>query len=330
MATNPADAGWALGRDAAIARTSDSGARSKVRAQKMTRRMLPRQIFKNLRGVAIAGTFLFATQAFAYSQSIIPDVSWGGKELPASIPRIVDTNGNILFLDPGFTSIQYQRCVLDSLLKEANEVALDLNLKENIPITASNLVRAYISPFGFAYSEGSLGNVSTANYVYGAERDLKFSDITVTKIDDRCRGYAEQYEWPLSLFDTNAAYQLATQWLDAVHMDVAGLNRDYEAAVAVDPYWNNVRIGELPKHTFTPIYYVSWLVKGKPPYSAGGGASVELFLPTKTLLSLKVDDSRHILREPIAFTNLAALFPGKANVVTNFHVKHVTIDAPGS
>jgi hypothetical protein len=38
-------------------------------------------------------------------------------------------------------------------------------------------------------------------------------------------------------------------------------------------------------------------------------AYVTLFAPTKTLLQLKVYDPKYILRKPLAFTNLAALFP---------------------
>ena len=135
-----------------------------------------------------------------------------------------------------------------------------------------------------------------------------------------------KYQWPVARFDTNAPYQLATQWLAAAHMDVDALNRDYDVRVAVDGYWNNVSMGELPKRRFTPLYIVSWLVKGKPHYSAGGGASVELFLPTKTLLSLSVEDPKYILRPPIAFTNLAALFPGKAEIKTNLPGKVIVID----
>jgi len=49
-------------------------------------------------------------------------------------------------------------------------------------------------------------------------------------------------------------------------------------------------------------------------------ADVELFLPTKKLLQLDVDDPKYILRKPLVFTNLASLFPGTGRVTgfTNF------------
>jgi hypothetical protein len=216
-----------------------------------------------------------------------------------------------------FTTAKYQQAALGVLIQEANCVAKDLGLPENCPITESHVVHAFVCPFGYAYKEKAIGNIKTANYWYFVKRGCKFSDLTIANIDDLCGGYAEKYRWPLSRLDTNAAYQLATQWLVAAHMDVAGLSRDYDVRVALDGYWNNVEMGELPRRNFTPLYVVSWLTKGKPHYTAGGGAEVELFLPTRTLLSFSVDDPKYILRRPIEFTNLAALFPGKAAIITN-------------
>jgi len=76
----------------------------------------------------------------------------------------------------------------------------------------------------------------------------------------------------------------------------------------------------------SPIYYVSWLSKGKVQPSAGSLASVELYLPTKTLLQLNVYDSKYILRPPLMFTNLEALFPGNGKITTYHPSKPKIID----
>ena len=268
--------------------------------------------------LAVACLFIVVrTQA----QAIQPIYNEAFPKLPPGVPRTVDTNGNVLFIDTMFTTRAFQEEALRLVIEEANKVAKELQLPESLPITRTNLTHAFIGAFGFVYEDKSLGNVTTSNYWYGLVRDCKFSRVTVAKIDDRCHDYAEKYQRPIEQLDTNAAFQLATQWLAAVRMDVQGLNRDYDVHVDLDPYWNNVRMGELPRRSFSPIYYVSWLAKGRPPYSAGGGASVELFLPTKTLLSLSVDDPKYILRQRVVFTNLAALFPGKATITTNYPPK---------
>jgi hypothetical protein len=58
-------------------------------------------------------------------------------------------------------------------------------------------------------------------------------------------------------------------------------------------------------------------------------ARAQLFLPTKTLLQLTVDDVKYIARQPVVFTNLAALFPGQATIRTNWPVKPQYIPPPG-
>ena len=264
------------------------------------------------------------TQTLADNLFSIPGNA--SQALPPGVPRTVDTNGRVIAIDDMFTTQAYRQETLRLVIEEANKVAKEMKLTEALPITKDSLIQAYIGPFGLNYQLKALGNIKTTNYWYFVKRGNKFSDVTVANIDDRCREYAINYQWPIKWFDTNAAYQLATQWLEAAHMDVQGLNRDYDVRVAVDGYWNNVRMGELPKRKFTPLYIVSWLVKGKPHYSAGGGASVELFLPTKTLLSLSVEDPKYISRTPLVFTNLAALFPGRAEIKTNYPSKTIIID----
>jgi hypothetical protein len=235
-------------------------------------------------------------------------------------------NGRVIAINGMFTTRAYQNEALRLVIQEANKVAKEMNLPEALPITEDSLIHVYIGPFGYNYQLRGLGNITTSNYWYHIKRDYKFSDLTIANIDAHCREYAMTYQWPVKRFDTNAPYKLAAQWLASAHMDVQTLNQDFDVRVALDPYWNDVKMGELPKRKFTPIYIVSWLTKGKPHYSAGSGASVELFLPTKTLLSLSVEDPKYILRPPIVFTNLAALFPGKATITTNKPGKVIVID----
>jgi hypothetical protein len=237
-------------------------------------------------------------------------------ELPAGVPRTVDTNGHIAFIDPTFSTPAYQAEVFRLVMQEANRVARELNLHEALPITVSNLTRAYISRFGSAYATGALGNITTSNYSYGAERDYRFSQLTAANLDDRCREYSRKYQWPIARLATNAAYLLAVSWLESIHVDVGRLNRDCDVEIALDHYWNGVKNGEIPRKTFTPLYFISWNPRsrrGEP----GGGAYVELFLPTKTLLQMKVYDAKYILCPPLMPTNLGALFPGRGVVTTN-------------
>jgi hypothetical protein len=179
-----------------------------------------------------------------------------------------------------------------------------------LPITKTNLIGEFISPFGFAYTDQKIGNVTTSNYCYCVSIGNKFSYVNEVGWEDECKDYQKEYLWPIEKMDTNAAYQLATQWLMAVHMDVKALNRDLPLIIKMDN-----EVVWAPPGKFVPVYYVAWRKKmaeipglesaDKNEWVAM--ASVRLFAPTKTLLELRVEDSKYILRPPIVFTNLAEL-----------------------
>jgi hypothetical protein len=213
-----------------------------------------------------------------------------------------------------FTTTAYNEEALRLVVQEANRVAQELKLPEGLPITETNILQCYITPYGLSrHIRGSIGNVTTSNYTYYVSIDGKFSYLDSTHQDAQRLVWAEEYSSPVSrldtntgqqvvdtnaasrLLDTNAAYQLATQWLADVSMDVEGLNRDYNLYFHPTLIWG--RRGEL---RFLPLYSVCWAMG----LGYESKASVDLFLPTKTLVGLHVEDSRYILRKPLQFTNL--------------------------
>ena len=195
-----------------------------------------------------------------------------------------------------FITPAYRKESLRLVIDEANRVAQELNLPEALPITESNLVEAFISPpqlvrLGF-------GNITTSNYTYYATVGDKFSYLEKRFPDVMHKDYAElkaQYLWPMSRMDTNAAYQMATQWLGAASMDVPAISRDCNVHIeAFTPE------GKAGTH-FVPLYRVYWTQKNGN--SVGPVASIELLEPTKTLRQLRVNKSEYILRTPLQITN---------------------------
>jgi hypothetical protein len=253
-----------------------------------------------------------------------------GLGLPPGVPRVVDTNGNVVGLSHQFTTKEYRHAAVMLILQEANRVAQELQLSEQLPIMESNLTEAGITPFGYNYIKKTIGSVSTSNYVYYVSQGNRFSNLGVANYTQTCWLLAEQ-SLPIKQLDYNGAYQLATQWLAAVSMDVSGLNRDCKVHVAVSPYWNGLaRLGQKPGRKFVPIYYVWWTNPEKDANGFDGVASVELFLPTKKLLQLDFLTPKYILRKPLVFTNLDSLFPGtaKITIVTNPPVPRRAIGRP--
>lgn len=244
-----------------------------------------------------------------------------GRKLPPGVPRTIDTNGNVIYIDVNFTTPQYRQAAIKLILQEANLVAKELQLPERLPITETNLTEAAITPFGFNYKHKGIGSVGTSNYVYYVTKNNKFNEVDIANYDQACSALKKQL-LPIEEIDTNSAYQLAIQWLGAVSMDVNELNRDCTAHVTVSPFWNRLTMpGQKPTgKVFVPIYYVWWTPRNEA--DKFGGADVELFLPTKQLLQLCVREPKYILRKPVIFTNLDELFPGTApiTVFTNFPV----------
>ena len=233
-------------------------------------------------------------------------VDAAAQELPPGVPNPIGPDGkytSAVF----FTTRAYQAEAFRLVLQEANQVAKELELPEKLPITVSNTVYAFITPFGDAYANKRLGNITTRHYSYGVEQGYKFSELCIMDLDKLCFGYRESYQLPREEFDTNSAYCLATQWLAAVHVDVEALNRECQVEVEVNPFWNRIKRGGKLRETFVPIYDVHWLSPKNIAEKVGDIVMVEMFTPTKTLLQLSVQDPKYVLRPSLVVTNLAYL-----------------------
>jgi len=191
---------------------------------------------------------------------------------------------------------EYQKERLRLLVQEANRVAEKMQLPENLPITKSDLVQWYVCPFARAQERKAIRMVVTRNYAYYISKDNKFCYLEKTGQLKERRAWQTQYSWPMSRMDTNGAYQLATQWLAAASMDVAGLNRDCQLRIIA-----HTAKGNTNDTHFVPLYWVYWTQGAQ---RQGSVASVELFAPTRTLVQLRVEDPAYILRKRLQIPDL--------------------------
>jgi hypothetical protein len=194
------------------------------------------------------------------------------------------------------TAELYRKEALKLLIQEANEVAAELKLQEDLPITETNLVKFLILPLPGAKAWKAVGNVTTTNYVYYVSKDDKFCYLERTHQREDIRRWQFQYWWPIERMDTNAAYQLATQWLSACSMDVGALNRDCNLHIQAYTPQGMQKGGH-----FLPLYMIYWT---KGVEGNGSVASVSLFAPSNLLMQLRVEDPKYILRKPLVVTNL--------------------------
>jgi hypothetical protein len=224
-------------------------------------------------------TFLLAAQLAFSGQDSLPR----SEGLPSAISRRLKPAQAIT--EP------YQQEALDALIREANQIARKLGLHEDLPIARTNLVAFFVLPRQGNLAWKAVGKIVTRNYSYYASKDNKFCYLERTSPEAEVAKWRQQYLWPISRMDTNAAYHLATQWLAAVSFDVEALNRDCRLRVqALTPQ------GRKEGARFLPLYMVYW-VKGAE--GDGSAASVQLFAPTQTLLQLRVEDPDYNLRRPL-------------------------------
>ena len=277
---------------------------------------MPPDIARNL--LPIIALLGFLSSAVAQSDPIFKPLNPDdpkGLELGPGVPRTVDTNGNVIGIDQSFTTKQYQHAAIRLMLPEANSVAKELQLPEDLPITESNLTGGFVAPFVDYYRDHTVGNIVTKSYAYIFCQDNKFNEVDVANYDETCLSL-EQHPLPRKQLDFNTPYQLATQWMAAASIDVNALNRDCKVKVTLSTYWNGVtRVGQIPRKRFVPLYDVSWLSPQNQSEHYGDVAFVELYLPARKLIQFCVSDSRYILRKPLVFTNLASLFPGTARIL---------------
>ena len=273
-------------------------------------------------------TALNAADKQPYENAVVESFDETGRKLPAGVPKVVDTNGTLQFIDRHFTTPAYQEEALHLIIREANNVAAALNLPEKLPIVVSNLTTFHVSPFGFAYGYKMIGNITTKKYIYGIACGNKFNLVGIANYEKACLALVESQPLEKSKIDTNAAYYMASNWLSQAAIDVAGLNRDCTRHVELSPFWNShVSVKDRKQNKFFPFYTVSWTYPQDTTQEHGGAAEVEIYTPTKMLLQLSFSDPKYILRKPVVFTNLAALFPGVAPIHTNHPVKPVYLDA---
>lgn len=229
--------------------------------------------------------------------AVLPTVV--ASDLPPGVPNPVGPDGKYTRALT-FTTKAYQDEAFRLLLREANQVAEELRLPERLPLTPTNIVRSFVNPFGYAYAKKAIGSITSSNYTYYFSQGNKFSYLECTHQNEKCQEYEASFLWPVTQVDTNQAYQQAVYWLAAASMDVNGLNRDCEIVIETDRSYVHP-----PSGKFVPVYYVYWK---RPGSRRGSGvASVRIFTPTRSLLQLRVEDPKFILRKPLVVTSLDVL-----------------------
>lgn len=218
-------------------------------------------------------------------------------------------------------SMAYKAALLPLLLPEASYVSEQLKLPTPHPIRIEDIQTALVGTPKFGFS----GSIETTNFFFTFPKGKLYFLGNKLKHDEQFDLYPEWAKTP-SLVDSNGAYQLATQWLAAIDVDVAALERKYPHQIEQAFYWG--RALGTPENEWTqhppttnrvmlPIFTVTW----------GGGsdypAQIQLLGTTKELMTLRMADASLSRRPALVITNAMEL-----NNIPDPQIKQLT-PAPG-
>ncbi|HEY4258304.1 MAG TPA: hypothetical protein VGM66_13910 [Candidatus Udaeobacter sp.] len=232
----------------------------------------------------------------------------------------------------------YRAEVIPKMLAEANWAAHRLNLPTHYPIGMTDIQDDHISalwssiPFTNGYPDTVFGTnifdpgiprddrlrsfrIGLYGYIANANFEFGFVQGKLCRITRMSEPNVEYYAHDLdklvgkpSLIDTNGAYQLATQWLAALDVDVVALNK---------LKWTVNQLHYLPHGTTNavtlPLFYVDF---GSIHSPADGNlkasdkplVSVEILGTTKELQNLEIVNALLFShRQPVLITNILEL-----------------------
>jgi len=208
-------------------------------------------------------------------------------------------------------SLAYKAIAVQLALSEANYASQRLNLPTPHPIQMTDLVKAYAGspklrpPHGVAiettnfYFSIYINKKGPMHVIINKARNIESLDL------DPVRARTP------SLIDSNGAYQLATQWLASIDVDVAALEKKYGSQRKIEQafFWNQPSLdvdhhppGDTNKTTL-PVFNVTWGHGQQDEYAV----QARILGTTKELMSLTLGDSTLSRRPPLLITNAMEL-----------------------
>jgi hypothetical protein len=225
------------------------------------------------------------------------------------------------------TTTAYQTAALQLMVGEANFAAKQLDLKEPLPIVVpadTNNWEVESPPMGLG------GDITASNYFFEFQRgQLKaiHKRDWLKKISPPVQDLLELANRS-SLLDTNSAYQLATQWLASISVDMSKLERTSPPVIYQVPARKHDAEGRnLPgvsNNVAVPLFLIGWgeetmnprireLLKSRHldpnrplPLRRPNPMSpvfVEILGTTKELISLDIRDASLLKRPALQITN---------------------------
>ena len=183
--------------------------------------------------------------------------------------------------------VQLKSIFLSLMISDASEVASKLQLPEDLPIRTENIKLPSVNSLRVIPILGVGGVFDTTNWVYSYTHAGKLCYIIRKNPDWWRKADPKQYR-PFavqeSALNTNRAYQLATNWLAGLSVDLPRLTKECHLSVKTTTILGMV----------IPEYSVIW------SNGADTIASVWFLEPGKQLWQIRVEDPSYLLRPSIS------------------------------
>ncbi|MDX1953188.1 MAG: hypothetical protein SFY81_13485 [Verrucomicrobiota bacterium] len=211
------------------------------------------------------------------------------------------------------TTAAYQTAVVQLLTFESEKLAEKLTLAESRPLV---VISAEIAPPGF----GPSGTISTTNFSYYYSFGQLYS---VTRNDAFPKDQDSTNLWKLagekSLIDTNGAYQLATQILSRLQIDVAAMEQALPPRVhqMVELRRSHENPEVAPERVQVPLFLVSW-GRFQPSYGRVNPVNLTILGTTREIVKLSITTRKFFTNSPVQLTNASELLspvPSELDIV---------------
>ena len=202
-------------------------------------------------------------------------------------------------------NLAYKYVAIAVMLAEINYCTVRLSLRVGQPISLGNLQTSYVSD---PWVTGFGGTLETEKYSF------IFYKSGILRRIQRLHPYEKlplrELQWKqsrlTSLINTNEAYQMATNWLMAISVDLPGLECKFPHSVDQRFFYPDATGLDDPpdkrKRIFLlPIFHVYWGDKENP------AVLVSIYGPTKEMLGIYQNDDSFSLRPRNLLTNVDSL-----------------------
>jgi len=198
--------------------------------------------------------------------------------------------------------LAYKSVAIAVMLAEANFCANRLQLPVKLPIESQDIQNAMVAP---PRRHVFMGRIDADDYVFSFARTGRLRFIINLKYeqgDKPLRQYLEDLAKFPSKISANDAYRMATNWLSAIDLDMARLEKEHPSVVRQQSFRSWPEDGKASREILLPLFDVKWGDWNNP------SVDIRLSGATGELISLRQEDFSYSKRPEVLINDMDVLW----------------------